>query len=104
MLDMGEPVIIREMAELLIRLSGYEPGKDIQITYTGIRPGEKLYEELFYDENNVHSTLHPKIYVSKIKTGSPSEEDIDTYLEYALRYPDEALSILKKLVPEFTHE
>ena len=103
-LDMGEPVIIREMAELLIRLSGYEPGKDIQITYTGIRPGEKLYEELFYDENNVHSTLHPKIYVSKIKTGSPSEEDIDTYLEYALRYPDEALSILKKLVPEFTHE
>ena len=103
-LDMGEPVIIREMAELLIRLCGYEPGKDIQIVYTGIRPGEKLYEELFYDENSVAGTLHPKIFVSKIKTGSPAnDEDIDTLLEYALRYPDEALIILKRLVPEFTH-
>ena len=104
-LDMGEPVLIREMAELLIRLCGYEPGKDIQITYTGIRPGEKLYEELFYDENSVNSTLHPKIYVSKIKSGNPtSNEDIDTGLEYALRYPDDALTVLKRLVPEFTHE
>lgn len=104
-LDMGEPVVIREMAELLIRLCGYEPYKDIQITYTGIRPGEKLYEELFYDENSVNGTLHPKIFVSKIKMGDPSHDtDIDTNLEYALRYPDEALSILKKLVPEFTHE
>ena len=104
-LDMGEPVVIREMAELLIRLCGYEPYKDIQITYTGIRPGEKLYEELFYDENSVNGTLHPKIFVSKIKMGDPSRDiDIDTKLEYALRYPDEALSILKKLVPEFTHE
>ena len=104
-LDMGEPVVIREMAELLIRLCGYEPYKDIQITYTGIRPGEKLYEELFYDENSVHGTLHPKIYVSNIKMGNPSNDsDIESGLEYALRYPDEALRILKKLVPEFTHE
>ena len=104
-LDMGEPVVIREMAELLIRLCGYEPYKDIQITYTGIRPGEKLYEELFYDENSVHGTLHPKIFVSNIKTGGASQtSDIDTQLEYALRYPNEALSILKKLVPEFSHE
>lgn len=101
-LDMGEPVIIREMAELLIRLCGYEPYKDIQITYTGIRPGEKLYEELFYDENTVSGTLHPKIFVSKINASS--NDDIDTSLDYALRYPDEALSILKKLVPEFTHK
>ena len=104
-LDMGEPVVIREMAELLIRLCGYEPHKDIQITYTGIRPGEKLYEELFYDENSVHGTLHPKIFVSNIKLGDPSQNtDINTNLEYALRYPDEALNILKKLVPEFTHD
>ena len=104
-LDMGEPVVIREMAELLIRLCGYEPYKDIQITYTGIRPGEKLYEELFYDENSVHGTLHPKIFVSNIKMGDPSQNiDIDTGLEYALRYPDEALGVLKRLVPEFTHE
>ena len=104
-LDMGEPVVIREMAELLIRLCGYEPYKDIQIEYTGIRPGEKLYEELFYDENSVHGTLHPKIFVSNIKMGDPSRDrDIDINLEYALRYPAEALNILKKLVPEFTHE
>ena len=101
-LDMGEPVVIREMAELLIRLCGYEPYKDINIVYSGIRPGEKLYEELFYDENSVNGTLHPKIFVSKIKQGDPSRKsEIDTSLEYALRYPDEALGILKKLVPEF---
>ena len=101
-LDMGEPVVIREMAELLIRLCGYEPYKDINIVYTGIRQGEKLYEELFYDENSVNGTLHPKIFVSKIKQGDPSRKsDIDSALEYALRYPDEALEILKKLVPEF---
>ncbi len=104
-LDMGEPVIIREMAELLIRLSGYEPYRDIDIVYTGTRPGEKLYEELFYDENSVHGTLHPKIYVSRIKSGSPENApDIDDGLEYALRYPDGAMSVLKKLVPEFVHE
>ncbi|MBQ4432168.1 MAG: polysaccharide biosynthesis protein [Synergistaceae bacterium] len=104
-LDMGEPVVIREMAELLIRLSGYEPYRDINITYTGMRPGEKLYEELFYDENSVHGTLHPKIYVSRIKAGIPENApDIDAGLEYALRYPDEALNILKRLVPEFTHD
>ncbi|MBR1438968.1 MAG: polysaccharide biosynthesis protein, partial [Synergistaceae bacterium] len=104
-LDMGEPVIIREMAELLIRLCGYEPYKDINIVFSGIRPGEKLYEELFYDDNSVNGTLHPKIFVSNIKMGDPSKDaDIDTNLEYALRYPDEAMNILRKLVPEFTHE
>ncbi|MBQ3458211.1 MAG: polysaccharide biosynthesis protein, partial [Synergistaceae bacterium] len=101
-LDMGEPVIIREMAELLIRLCGYEPYKDINIVYSGIRPGEKLYEELFYDENSVNSTLHPKIFVSKIKMGDTSSgTDIDTALEYALRYPDESYGVLRRLVPEF---
>ena len=93
------------MAELLIRLSGYEPYKDINIVYSGIRKGEKLYEELFYDENSVHGTLHPKIFVSKIKAESSKNiQNIDDTLEYALRYPDEALGILKKLVPEFSHE
>ena len=101
-LDMGEPVIIREMAELLIRLFGYEPYKDINIIYTGMRPGEKLYEELFYDENAVKSTLHPKIFVSNIKAGEENiNPELDTILEYALRNPNEALRLLKNLVPEF---
>jgi len=101
-LDMGEPVNIKEMAELLIRLCGYEPYKEINITFTGMRPGEKLFEELFYDENSVHGTLNPKIFVSKIKT-DPNEIDpeLDTILEYALRNPGEALNLLKKLVPEY---
>ena len=101
-LDMGEPVVIKEMAELLIRLCGYEPYRDINIIFTGMRPGEKLYEELFYDENAVHGTLHPKIFVSNIKAGRDSENpELDTILEYALRNPNEALRLLKTLVPEY---
>ena len=101
-LNMGEPVVIKDMAELLIRLSGYEPYKDINIVYSGIRPGEKLYEELFYDENAVHGTLHPKIFVSNIKAGHDSDfAELDTTLEYALRHPDDALRLLKQLVPEY---
>ena len=63
-LDMGEPVNITEMAETLIRLHGHEPYKDIQIKFTGIRPGEKLYEELFYDPAHVDKTSHEKIFLS----------------------------------------
>jgi FlaA1/EpsC-like NDP-sugar epimerase len=64
-LDMGEPVKITEMAETLIRLHGYKPYKDIDIVFTGIRPGEKLYEELFYDPNHIDKTTHDKIFQSK---------------------------------------
>lgn len=103
-LNMGEPVVIKDMAELLIRLCGYEPYKDIDIVFSGIRPGEKLYEELFYDENAVHGTLHPKIYVSNIKSGQNeplTPQDINPLLERALTNPDDAWGILKQLVPEF---
>lgn len=71
-LDMGEPVDISDMARTLIRLHGYEPDTDIEIVYTGIRPGEKLYEELFLDPAAVDTTEHEKIYLSRIS----SEEDI----------------------------
>ena len=102
-LDMGEPVVIREMAELLIKLCGYEPYKDINIVYSGIRPGEKLYEELFYDENSVHGTLHPKIYVSTIKSEQANNvSQLEAKLAYALAHPEEALKILHELVPEFS--
>ena len=100
-LDMGEPVVIREMAELLIKLCGYEPYKDIDIVYSGIRPGEKLYEELFYDENAVHGTLHPKIYVSNIKSGLDGGKVDMEALMRALERPDEAMATLKELVPEY---
>lgn len=64
-LDMGEPVKISFLAEQMIRLSGREPGKDIEIIYTGLRPGEKMYEELFHDSEQLESTEHEKIMLSR---------------------------------------
>lgn len=71
-LDMGEPISIAGMAETLIRLHGYEPGRDIQIKYTGIRKGEKLYEELFYDPQNADRTAHSKIFKTRFTPESES--------------------------------
>lgn len=75
-LDMGEPVKITSMAETLIKLHGLTPGVDIEIVYTGIRPGEKLYEELFYDPAHVDRTAHDKIFLSRLADGAydPIEE------------------------------
>lgn len=64
-LDMGEPVKIIDLARDLIRLSGFEPDIDIKIEYTGLRPGEKLYEELLLAEEGINKTIHEKIYVGK---------------------------------------
>lgn len=61
-LDMGEPIRIRDLAEQMIRLAGKQPGRDISILYTGLRPGEKLFEELFHPLENYHSTTHSKIF------------------------------------------
>ena len=75
-LDMGKPVKILDLAEKLIRLSGYEPYKDIDITFTGLRPGEKLYEELLLDcEGGCEKTAHELIYI-----GSPTPVDEDVFL------------------------
>lgn len=71
-LDMGEPIKIVDLARSLIRLSGYEPDKDIRIKFTGLRPGEKLYEELLLSEEGLTATHISKIYVAK-----PAEQDPD---------------------------
>jgi len=63
-LDMGEPVLIRDLAKQMIRLSGYEPGRDIEIVYTGLRPGEKLYEEIFHESEKLRGTSHPKLLLA----------------------------------------
>ena len=78
-LDMGEPVSILDLAETVITLSGFKPYEDIKIVETGIRPGEKLYEELLMTEENVTETEHPKIFINKI--AERSAEDICLALE-----------------------
>lgn len=70
-LDMGQPVKIYDLARDLIRLSGFEPDKDIEIKVTGLRPGEKLYEELLMDEEGLEKTKHEKIFI-----GKPGDFDI----------------------------
>jgi hypothetical protein len=68
-LDMGEPVRIAEMAETLIRLHGHEPYSEIPIVFSGIRPGEKLFEELFYDPDHAARTGHEKIFLTRLSAG-----------------------------------
>ncbi len=63
-LDMGEPVLIKDLAEQMINISGLEPGKDIEISYIGLRPGEKLYEELFHKSENLRATSHSKLLLA----------------------------------------
>ena len=83
-LDMGEPVRIDDMARNLIRLSGYTPDVDIMVEYTGLRPGEKLYEELLMDEEGLQSTENELIHI-----GKPIEMD-DEWFKRKLRQLDEA--------------
>lgn len=71
MLDMGEPVLIRDLAEQMIRLAGKVPGTDIAIVYTGLRAGEKLHESLFYDDENCQPTVHPKVMEAGVREFSP---------------------------------
>lgn len=103
-LDMGEPVLIAEMAELLIRLYGYEPHRDIPIVFTGIRPGEKLEEELFYDPATVHPTSRAKIFCSALASTGTPEGDLDSLLDDAVLHPDRALELLHRMVPEYRSE
>jgi FlaA1/EpsC-like NDP-sugar epimerase len=68
-LDMGEPVRIADLAANMIRLSGLEPGRDIEIRFVGLRSGEKLYEELLMDGDEVVPTEHPRVRL--VRTGDP---------------------------------
>ena len=104
-LDMGSPVKISELAENLIRLSGHIPGEDIEIRYTGLRDGEKLYEELLISEEGIQKTQNDLIYVAR-----PMEFDsealfkkldvLKAMLETASH--KEVVDVIRELVPTFT--
>ncbi|TYZ29123.1 polysaccharide biosynthesis protein [Selenomonas caprae] len=99
--DMGEPVKIKDMAEDLIRLHGLTPGKDINIVYTGLRPGEKLYEELLTSEEGTTSTKHKKIFKAKIQP--LDEEELSESLCVLRETTDKQviLATLKHMIPTY---
>jgi FlaA1/EpsC-like NDP-sugar epimerase len=104
-LDMGEPVKIVDLAKNMIRLSGREPDVDIEIRYTGLRPGEKLFEELNIDGENILPTFHQKIKI--FRNGNLDSREIEeglVRLAEALVRRDEigAVRELARLVPEYT--
>jgi len=78
-LDMGEPVRIVDLAEELIRIHGMEPYRDIDIQFTGLRPGEKLFEEILTAEEGTDASIHEKVFISK-NSDEYSLEEIDTML------------------------
>ena len=105
-LDMGKPIKIYDLAETLIKLSGLTPNKDIKIEITGLRPGEKLYEELMLDFNNFIETNHQKIYIEKAKDISIT--DINSKLELLNNTINkrniskkEIQKVLKNIVPTY---
>lgn len=104
LLDMGEPVRIIDLAEELIRLSGLTPYEDIDIVVTGLRPGEKLFEELLIDGEGVLPTAHDKIKVlAPVYIDiQPVRDELDTlYAAACSNAVDELMDSLKRLVPEF---
>jgi FlaA1/EpsC-like NDP-sugar epimerase len=101
---MGEPVRIKDMAEEMIRLSGLKPYEDIDIVFTGLRPGEKLYEELLYDKETHNPTHNKKIMVANV-----CEQDFDKVsplLNHLIETSytcnnTEIVKIMKQIVSEF---
>lgn len=103
-LDMGEPVKIADLAADLIRLSGKEVGKDIEIRFSGTRPGEKLYEELFFDAEHASPTEHPKVLMARNATLPVGVSTVVNDLIQAAHegWPsDELRMLLRRLVPDY---
>jgi FlaA1/EpsC-like NDP-sugar epimerase len=103
LLNMGQQIRILDLAEDLIRLSGLEPGRDIEIVFTGIRPGEKLREDLWESDKTYEETAHPEIFRSNHET-TPSTEflsEIINRLEKSItsNHPEEIIQLLDETIP-----
>ena len=103
-LDMGEPVNIADLAKRMVRLAGLEPGRDVEVVFTGLRPGEKLFEELKLDGENIKPTPHEKIRV--FEGGTVAFEQVRTWLEDLSSLVDarnvhELVAKLVSIVPEY---
>jgi FlaA1/EpsC-like NDP-sugar epimerase len=102
--DMGDSIKISDLAKNMIRLSGLEVGRDIEIVYTGLRPGEKLFEEVLNDSEVSVPTHHPKILRAKVR--EYEFEKINTSIHELISLFDtqnniEMVRLLKQLVPEY---
>jgi FlaA1/EpsC-like NDP-sugar epimerase len=101
--DMGESVKIIDLAKKMIQLSGLELGKDIEIKTIGLRPGEKLYEELLANDENTLPTHHPKILKAKVREINADQiVRIDQLITlFEKQENEEMVRIMKEIVPEF---
>lgn len=102
-LDMGEPVKIVDLAKKMIRLSGHVPGEDIKIEFTGLRPGEKLYEELLIDEKNLIETDNERIFVAQMGRldVEATSQKIADLIRHAYDESKDIRAEIKGLVPEY---
>ena len=100
-LDMGEPVKIIDLAENMIRLSGLEPGVDIKIDYIGLRPGEKLFEELLTAEEGTLPTMHKQIFSANLF--DVDEKNLEFYLSKFenCKCDLDVIDVLKEIVPTY---
>lgn len=102
--DMGEPVRIQDLARKMIKLAGYVPGKDIEIKFTGLRPGEKLFEELLNKKEEVVPTHHKKILIARVAEYDyyTVNKSIDALIAEAFKTNDEnVVRLMKKMIPEY---
>lgn len=105
-LDMGKPVKIVDLATNLIKLSGYKPGEDIEIKFTGLRPGEKMYEELLMNEEGLKKTANSMIYIGKPIEFDPEEfeKQLEQLISAAKRESEDIRARIKELVPTYQPE